>query len=71
MAGVERRIGPNDEFHRRFVAPEERKERWLTPWRGDFRWFESDNVLPLEQYRSRDQWVRIRARLWPNRRTYY
>jgi hypothetical protein len=69
MAGAERHVGPNDEFHRRFISPEERKERRLSPWRGDFRWFESANVLALEQYRSKDQWAQIRARFWPMQRT--
>jgi hypothetical protein len=67
MTTAERRIGSNDEFHRRFIAPEERKERRLDPWRGDFRWFESGNVLPLEQYRPKDEWIRIRHRFWPKR----
>ena len=67
MATAERRTGPNDEFHRRFIAPEERKERRLELWRGDFRWFESDNVLPLEEYRSQEDWARIRSQFWPKR----
>ena len=67
MATVERRIGPNDDFHRRFTSPEERKERRLDPWRGDWRWFESNNVLPLEQFRNREEWASIRARFWPKR----
>jgi hypothetical protein len=68
MATPERRIIPNDEFHRRFTAPEERKERRLDPWLGDWRWFRSDNVLQLELYRSREEWESIRARFWPKRR---
>jgi hypothetical protein len=67
MATAARRTYPNEEFYRRFISPEERKERRLTPWRGDFRWFASDNVLPLEQYRTEGEWARIRARFWPRR----
>ena len=67
MASVERRVGPNDEFYRRFIAPEERKDRRPTSWRGEFRWFESSNVLPLEQYRSGEEWASTRARFWPRR----
>lgn len=67
MATAERRIGPNDEFHRRFTAPEERKERRLDPWRGDvqFRWFELSNVVQLEHYRTAEEWEAIRERFWP------
>lgn len=46
---MQRRAIPNEEFNRRFIAPEERKDRCLDPWRGDvqFRWFVSDNVMAL------------------------
>lgn len=69
MAAPERRIGPNDDFYRQFLAAEERKQphRCTSPWQGDFPWFMSDNVLPLEQYRSSEEWVAIRKRLWPER----
>jgi hypothetical protein len=56
----------NDAFHRRFTAPEERKER-VKPWCGGFRWFASENVVQLEWYRTEEEWARICARFWPKR----
>jgi hypothetical protein len=66
-AARQRRPIPNEEFHRRFTSPEDRKDRWLSPWEGDFRWFESANVVALELYRSQDDWDQIRRRFWPKR----
>jgi hypothetical protein len=64
-ASKRRRAVPNEGFYRRFLAPEERKERRLDPWCGDFRWFASDNVVALEVYRTKEDWEQIRARFWP------
>jgi len=65
MAATERRRpAGNDAFHRRFTAPEERKQR-VKPWCGGFRWFASENVVQLERYRTEEEWRKIRARLWP------
>ena len=40
MTTTERRTIPNEEFYCRFIAPEERKDRWTSPWDGGFRWYE-------------------------------
>ena len=41
-------------FWRRFVLPEEDKDRANHPWDGiGYRWFRSVNVVPIEQYRRR------------------
>jgi hypothetical protein len=54
----------NDSFFRRFVLPEEEKQRITSvPWRGEFRWFCSSNVVPLERYRTPDEWRRVCAAL--------
>jgi hypothetical protein len=38
------------------------------PWRGEGRrWFRSPNVIPLERYRSREDWQRIVTAIWPRR----
>ena len=62
-----RRPDDNEEFYRRFTAPEERKQR-IKPWCGGFRWFASENVLPLEQYRTEEDWTSIRDRFWPKKK---
>jgi hypothetical protein len=53
----------DEEFFRRLILPEERKQRQFTgvPWRGDFRWFASPNVVALEQYRTLEEWRRVCA----------
>jgi hypothetical protein len=40
-------------FLRQFVIPEEYLQamRWRVPWRGEFRRFQSSNVVCLESYR--------------------
>jgi hypothetical protein len=39
-------------FFRVIVVPEEDRHLFTTaPWRGEFRWFRSPNVIPLEKYR--------------------
>ena len=45
---------PADEaFLRAMTFPEEDRARWTTaPWRGEFRWFRSPNIVPLERWRS-------------------
>jgi hypothetical protein len=67
MITTERRID-GEEFYCRFIAPEERKNRWTSPWDGGFRWFESNNVVALERYRPAEEWQRIRERFWSKRK---
>jgi hypothetical protein len=39
-------------YLRTIVLPEEdRRQLTSAPWRGEFRWFRSTNVIPLEKYR--------------------
>ena len=39
---------------RSIVVPEEDRRLFTSaPWRGEFRWFRSSNVIPLEKYRRR------------------
>ena len=38
---------------RQFVIPEELRRRFTSmPWRGEYRWFESDNIVCLEKARA-------------------
>ena len=43
----------NDEaFLRSMTFPEEDRRLFTTaPWKGEFRWFRSPNVVPIERYR--------------------
>ena len=51
-----RNSDPTDEaFLRTMTFPEEERAQWTTsPWRGEFRWFRSPNIIPLERFRSVD-----------------
>jgi hypothetical protein len=41
-------------FLRAITFPEEDRHRFTTaPWRGEYRWFRSPNVVPIEQWRRR------------------
>ena len=41
-------------FFRSIVVPEEDRRLFTSaPWRGEFRWFRSPNVIPFEKYRRR------------------
>ncbi len=55
----------DEEFFRRFVlCEEERLKRYpTTVWMGGYRWFRSDNVIPLERYRTPEELDRIRINL--------
>jgi hypothetical protein len=48
-----RRYNLEDEaFLRQVVFPEEDRRRFTTaPWRGEFRWFRSPEVVPIEYWR--------------------
>lgn len=38
---------------REFVIPEEQRHRFTSmPWRGEYRWFQSPNVICLEKARA-------------------
>ena len=53
MGTLVRRYAESDEaFYRHLILPEEQR-RLLTAakWDGSFRWFQSPNVIPFEQYR--------------------
>ena len=46
----------DEAFLRVLTVPEEDRRRFTTaPWRGEFRWFRSPNVVPLERWRLRKQ----------------
>jgi hypothetical protein len=41
-------------FLRTIVPPEEERRLYTSaPWSGGFRWFKSENVIPIERYRRR------------------
>jgi hypothetical protein len=41
-------------FLRSITFPEEDRRRFTTaPWKGEYRWFRSPNVVPLEQHRRK------------------
>jgi hypothetical protein len=42
-----------DAFWRRMVLPQEDRMRLGIPWHGGYRWFRSENVIPIEQARRR------------------
>jgi hypothetical protein len=50
---VLRRYNPQDEeFLRSVVVPEEDRHRFTsTHWRGEYRWFRSSNIVPIEHWR--------------------
>jgi hypothetical protein len=55
----------DDEFLRALVFPEEDRARWTTaPSRGEFRWFRSPNVIPLERFRPVRNCRRIRGEVF-------
>jgi hypothetical protein len=40
------------EFFRAVVIPEEDRRLFTSvPWRGEFRWFRSPNIIPMEKWR--------------------
>jgi hypothetical protein len=43
-------------FLRTIVFPEEDRHRFTTaPWRGEYRWFRSPNIIPIERWRVRER----------------
>jgi hypothetical protein len=48
---MEKRFSVREEaFYRKLILPEEDKDE-LTPPRGGFRWFKSENIICFEHYR--------------------
>jgi hypothetical protein len=46
-----KKLTPDDESLRSTIFPEEERLLYTSvPWCGGFRWFRSENVLPLEHY---------------------
>ena len=42
----------DEAFLRTITFPEEDRAQWTTvPWRGEYRWFRSPNIVPLERFR--------------------
>jgi hypothetical protein len=64
MGKVISKYRPEDEaFLRKFIASEETKRLYpmkVPPWGGGFRWFESSNIVDLQDYRSAIEKARIR-----------
>jgi hypothetical protein len=51
---VEVEVEADDAFMRKIVFPEEDRHKFTTrPWSGEYRWFRSANVIPIERYRKR------------------
>jgi len=49
---VKRYNREDEQFFRQVVIPEEDRHRFTsTPWRGEFRWFRSANIVPIEHWR--------------------
>jgi hypothetical protein len=63
------RLAEDEEFLQQFVFPEEERAQWTTAkWDGSYRWFESQNVICLERYRSSVEWAHICAALLGGRK---
>jgi hypothetical protein len=44
-----------DDFLRKLTFPEEDRHLFTAaPWRGGFRWFRSENVVPMERWRRKE-----------------
>jgi hypothetical protein len=69
MAEIRRSLPPEDEaWRRQWTFPyEDRLTLTTAPWRGERRWFRSANVIPLERYRTDEEWRRICGVFWPPR----
>ena len=51
MVLIKRYTSEDESFLRRVVFPEEDRRLFTSaPWRGEFRWFRSNNVVPLEYW---------------------
>jgi hypothetical protein len=44
----------DEAFLRKIIFPEEDRHLFTaTPWRSEYRWFRSSNIVPLEQWRQK------------------
>ncbi len=52
-------------FYRRLILPWEEKLRYDTflVWDGSYRWFRSENVIPLERYQDLETIRRIKVNI--------
>ena len=67
MAEIRRQLSPADEaWQRKWMLPFEDRTTTV-PWRGEHRWFRSPNVVPLERYRTDEDWARVCNVFWPRR----
>ena len=58
-----RKRGREIPLYRRLVLPWEEKRR-LDPflvWNGSYRWFKSENIIPLERYQDSETMARVRS----------
>jgi hypothetical protein len=55
MSAIQRQTEDEDTFWRKLVLPQEERMRLGIPWHGGYRWFRSENVIPIEQARRKRQ----------------
>jgi hypothetical protein len=53
MSAIQRQAKDEDTFWRKLILPQEERMRLGIPWRGGYRWFKSDNIVCLEQWRRK------------------
>jgi hypothetical protein len=62
---LHKRYPPEDEaFLRSVTFPEEDRNRFTTArWRGEYRWFRSANIIPMEHWRRDREGMESRPRV--------
>jgi hypothetical protein len=53
MSAIQRLAEDEDTFWRKLILPQGERMRLGIPWRGGYRWFKSDNIVCLEQWRRK------------------
>jgi hypothetical protein len=53
MSATQHQAEDEDTFWRKLVLPQEERMRLGIPWHGGYRWFRSENVIPIEQWRRK------------------
>jgi len=54
MTGMDALRNDDEAFLRAWTIPEEDRSKYTSqPWSGEYRWFRSANVIPIEQARVR------------------
>ena len=49
-------VDEDEALMRKIIFPEEDRHLFTTtPWRGEYRWFRSPNIVPLERWRRSDR----------------